>query len=486
MENKPEIWKPNPGPQTFVLTIPTDVFEILYGGARGGGKTDAGFTWLLRDEYEKGKLYIDHPRYRALILRKSADDLSDWLDRASYHYKRYGAKIAGRPAIINFPSGAKFRTGHLKDKRSYDKYLGHEYQSILVEELTQIALLDHYIRILGSCRSTITGLKPQIFCTTNPGNSGHVWVYDRFVEPYWSKRISYGTAFRKSNERPRIYVPAKIEDNPILMEKDPGYVQYIDSIKKTDPDLYRAWRLGDWSVFAGQFFRDFRPDIHTAKFGTPSEKFPRYGGSDWGYSPRPFVFLASAMEKVPWKGSYFNRLWVYREIRGTKKNPDVWAKRIKETEDVEKFEWMMADPSMDIKQPDGSMSILDQFGEEGIDMIPANNDRVNGWQAVRKWLSIAPDGLPYMIISRNCRYLIKNLPTLAYDENRNNDLDTDGLDDEADALRYKCIHLKWIDAFKLIPRGEPEKKGLPAETGKIGDMLEDFEEATDEGTRDII
>nr|BDD48026.1 hypothetical protein 5 [Gammaproteobacteria bacterium] len=124
--------------------------------------------------------YVDHPMYRALILRKNYEDLSDWLDRARSFYKRYGVTIVGKPAEVRWPSGAMFRLGHLKDMASIDKYLGHEYQRILVEELTLIPTEDIYNRILGSCRSTKEELRPQIFNTTNPGSVGHAWVAKRF------------------------------------------------------------------------------------------------------------------------------------------------------------------------------------------------------------------------------------------------------------------------------------------------------------------
>jgi hypothetical protein len=101
-------WKPHKGPQERVLI--RDEFEILYGGARGGGKTDAGMVWLLGEENSYGKLYVYHPRYRALVLRKNAEDLTDWLDRASYMYKSLGGVVTGKPGKITFPSGATFRT----------------------------------------------------------------------------------------------------------------------------------------------------------------------------------------------------------------------------------------------------------------------------------------------------------------------------------------------------------------------------------------
>jgi len=171
------------------------------------------------------------------------------------------------------------------------------------------------------------------------------------------------------------------------------------------------------------------------------------GGADWGYSPRPFVLILGALQKVPWVGSYFNRLWIYDEIRYTKKTPQELSKIIKEREpNIDKFAMLKLDPSASTKAKDGSLSIQDQFTQEGIMFTPANNDRPNGWMAVRKWLSIAPDGMPYMLITERCNFLIKNFPMVVYDDIKKDDLDTNGLDDELDALRYLCVHLKWIDA----------------------------------------
>ena len=451
-----EVWKPFPR-QEFALSIPPSVFEILFGGARGPGKTEAGIVWLTGDELPNGKLYITHPRYRALVLRKNYDDLVDWIDKAAYLYKRYGAEIIGKPAVIRWPSGAKFRLGHLKDRTSYEKYLGHGYHRILVEELTQISQEIQYIKILGSCRSTINELRPQIFNTANPGGKGHAWVKKRFVDP-----SPPNIPFMGSDGRRRIYVPATVEDNPVLVTKDPGYIQYLDGLKETDYELWKAWRLGDWDTFAGQFFREFRKDLHVPKRPfEPEINLPRFAGIDWGYEPGFFVFLAAALQKVEYDEVKFNRLWVFSEIDGQRKDPQEWAEEIKTMWDLENFSWIRGDPSMFIKQADGSRSIADQFIEQDISVIPANNDRINGWMAVRNWLSIAPDGIPYLIISPFCHNLIRTLPELVHDENHIEDLDNEGADHWADALRYMVIHVKWIDAQLGLAKRPAAKKKIP-------------------------
>ena len=97
------ILKPNPGKQEFALRQPYSIKEILYGGARGGGKTFAGLIWLTE--------YVDHPRYQGLVIRRSSTDLVDWVERARWMYAGLGGVVTGNPAVIRFPSGAIIRTG---------------------------------------------------------------------------------------------------------------------------------------------------------------------------------------------------------------------------------------------------------------------------------------------------------------------------------------------------------------------------------------
>ena len=230
-----EDWKPQ---AKQMIALARREKEILYGGARGGGKTECGLAFPLYN--------IEKPYFRGLIIRKNADDLRDWIDRAEIFYKRVKAIVVGNPKEIRFPSGAVIRTGHLKDANSYKKYQGHEYQNILIEELTQIPRESDYEALIGSCRSTHPDIPAQVFATTNPDGAGHEWVKQRWkidVHPAM-------TPFNDVQGNSRIYIPSTIEDNPILMEADPGYIRYLDSI--TDDDLRDAWRRGLWTGFGVQ------------------------------------------------------------------------------------------------------------------------------------------------------------------------------------------------------------------------------------------
>lgn len=220
-------WRPHEKQEVALLST---AFETLYGGARGGGKTDAGMVWMLYP--------IENPFYRGLVIRKNAIDLNDWVSRAKIMYSATGAVFAGNE--IRFPTGAIIVTGHLKDKEAYSKYLGHEYQRELIEELTLIPTEESYLKLISSCRSTVPGLEARVFATTNPGNVGHFWVKKRFVDP-----APPGKEFKDAiSGRTRVYIPATVEDNPLLMERDPGYVRFLDSLA---PDLKAQWREGSWT-----------------------------------------------------------------------------------------------------------------------------------------------------------------------------------------------------------------------------------------------
>lgn len=254
-------WKPQP---KQIEALERNEYEILYGGARGGGKTAAGIGWLLYpfiDVVNKTISRESLAKYRALIIRLNAKDLSDWIDKAKAIYEPLGAQFVGAPVEIRWPSGAIFRTGHLNDDNAYTQYQGHEYQRIVIEELTQIPSEDSYEKLISSCRSTVEGIDAQVFCTTNPGGIGHDWVKKRWniVDKLsWGKPMIGMSAVvgDKLIERSRIFIHAKVEDNPKLMASDPGYVAMLESLK--DENLRKSWREGSWDdpIIPGQIYKD--------------------------------------------------------------------------------------------------------------------------------------------------------------------------------------------------------------------------------------
>lgn len=246
-------WAPQPK-QEIILARPE--FELGFGGARGGGKTDAGLAWLGYDS--------EHPRLRGLIVRKNSVDLQDALLRLREIHPR--VKIYGNPPVVKFPDakgniirtkdgeligGATYFTGHLKDKNALGKYVGQNLQRGLFEELNLVPSEEQYVSLLASIRSTIPGVAAQVFSTFNPDNVGHTWIKKRFglsgipSDPVFTKDPKTG--------RMRVFVPSRVDDNRVLMENDPEYVRTLEGL----PDgLREQWRWGSWDdpIIRGAYY----------------------------------------------------------------------------------------------------------------------------------------------------------------------------------------------------------------------------------------
>ena len=427
MSSRPE-WKPHEGPQERVLM--SNAYEILFGGQRGGGKTDAGMVWLIEPKY------IESPKYRALILRKDSVDLGDWIDRASYMYSGIGGVVVGNPPVFKFNSGARFRIGHLKDRNSYEKYLGHEYQKILIEELTQIPQEKYYDQILGSCRSTVDGLKPQILGTTNPGGRGHAWVKRRFIDPN-EPNVEY---VAEDTQRTRIFIPSRLEDNPTLLNKDPGYLLYLEGLKTKDEALYKAWRLGDWDAFEGQFFNTWNKEIHVIEPKYKLKDAPltydyRLSWDEGSTNPRSVHIETQDYDGI------VEVIWEYYKEGET---ADQAAMNIKSKlqiagiyDLIRKRGKLIYDPSMNIRSNQTGIPTIQIIKNIlGMQVEPANNDRIEGWRRIKSYLDHDYNKTPLLYVWENCKNLIRTITEMIFDDNNPEDLDTDLEDHAVDDLRY--------------------------------------------------
>ncbi len=419
------LWRPHPGKQTFALQR-GDIRELLYGGARGGGKTQVGIAWLLKPPH------INHPKYRALIIRRNADDLSDWVDRARTMYAGTGAVFQGGRSVreIIFPhSGATLRLGHLKDDNAFGKYQGHEYQKMLVEELTQIPTELNYLKLLSSCRSMIKNVDPMIFCTANPGGPGHEWVKNRWgmgkrgrCKPCLAYRIP-------KDARLRMYIPATIDDNPTIAKEDPAYIDFLEALPEP---IRSAWRYGDWDIFAGQMF-SFNEIDHVIDPIPVPDTAPLIMSYDYGFG-RPYSIGY-------WWVDEDNRLYRFAEIYGCIPNqPDVGLRQtdaevaeiIVETEKTLGI-WgrpmlRVCDPTCFNKKPDyrgggqaDATSVV--FAQHKIKLTPGDPSRItktrqfHGRLRVKRNKSGDRLEMPMMVVYSTCAAFIRTIPILQSDPN---------------------------------------------------------------------
>jgi hypothetical protein len=413
------IWQPHPGPQLRALLV--DIYELLYGGARGGGKTDAGIVFMMEP--------IALPFYRGLVLRKNHTDLCDWISRAHVFYKSYGAKKSGNDFF--FPSGAVIRTGHLKDADAYEKYQGHEYQRILIEELTQIPEENRYLKLLGSCRSTHPELRPSVFCTANPGGPGHGWVKKRFID-IGAPNVAHYRPLSENQEDAailnvrgrnwRMFIPARIEDNPTLMQ-DETYLAYLDGL----PEKFRkAWREGDWNILSGQYFPEFSRAKHVVRPFEIPKNWTIESGLDWGYSVDPWACLWAAIDE-------YGDVVIFKTDKGKFQVPSEVENQIVYKSNGKNPSSVVADPSMWGKR-DGDSSAA-KF--EKLNIIKGDNSRIQGWMRIREYLREGPNGHPRLRIFDTCSELISNLEDLIHSEKNPEDAQDDpNIDHFPDALRY--------------------------------------------------
>jgi phage terminase large subunit-like protein len=236
------IWRPQPGPQTTLIesTVP----DILFGGARGGGKTDA----VLGDFLMHAKRYGKYAR--GLILRRTMPQLDEVIRRSHEIYTgiaeyRYGSKT------WIFQNGAILRMRWLDRDADADNYQGHSNTYIAIDEAGTWPIPDGIDKLRATLRSA-DGVPCLLRLTANPGGTGQIWLRERYVAP-----SPAGVPFRdEAASVERLFIPSGISDNKILLQNDPGY---IDRIRSSGPPwLVRAWLDGDWNSSSGEAFFDER------------------------------------------------------------------------------------------------------------------------------------------------------------------------------------------------------------------------------------
>jgi phage terminase large subunit len=389
--------------------------NVLYGGAAGGGKSHA-LRW---DAYMR---CLSVPNYRALLLRRTFPELENT------HLEMVPIDEAeGLPCTflkserkVRFRNGAVLQFGHCEDESAVAKYLSTEYDAIYFDELVTFTE-KQFLMIRSRARSTKQGVRPVIKAGTNPGGPESHWVRRRFI--WQDVTPKEDPRFRPEDYA---YIAATLDDNPHIDQ-----AEYAANLESLPEELARAYRFGDWDIFPGQYFSEWRAAKHvSAKHLEYPREYQRVCSVDWGFvkpgSCGWWVLLPEG--KVYREEEYiFTRTVaadVAKEIVRRSKSRGI------------KVRYTVGDTSM--WAPDGQTgeTIAETFQRNGVPMIQADKDRINGWQRFRAWLKEAPDGMPWMQSSPECAYFNRTIPALVSDDHKPEDVDSDGEDHAADEARY--------------------------------------------------
>jgi hypothetical protein len=431
-----------------LLTCP--VYEVLYGGARGGGKSDGMLGEWVAHAGRHGE------DASGLVVRRERTQLYDLIERSKQLYAPLGAKFADN--VWRFPNKARLRFAYLESDSDADAYQGHSYTRVYAEEIGTFPREAPIKKLKATLRSA-KGVPVGFRATANPGGAGHQWVKARYIDPApqgWKVFKDPDTGLEI------VYIPARLSDNKLLNEIDPAYAQRLKGAGSAQ--LVKAWLEGDWNVVAGAYFPEFSTEQHVvAPFELP-EYWPRIRAGDWG-SAKPFCFLWLAVSDGSLKQFPRGSLVVYREWYGWNGNPNEGCKMnaVDVGRQIKAFDATDIDNKARITDEvldpaafaqDGGPSIAERMDNN---WRPADNARVaragamGGWDQVRERLQ-GDEGRPMLYIFSTCTHLIRTLPALQHDQHRAEDVDTDAEDHAADALRYGCMSRPWVRDAPNIPK----------------------------------
>ena len=277
----------------------------------------------------------------------------------------------------------------------------------------------------------------RIRATGNPGGPGH-----QEVKQYFSidGETRYGGKVLQDEHSTmtRMFIRSLVQDNKILMDNDPHYVERLKTQAHGDPQLVKAWLKGDWDAFVGQYFEQWEhKTICVPAFEIP-EAWPLFGGMDYGEA-KPTSF---GLYTTDYDDNVF-RICEYYKGNSTATDHAYQIDKLLTGcpwTNGRKPQSIFADPSMWVKRrlTDSAVnSAAGIFNEQGLYLTPANNDRITGWRLVKDLLKRGQ----FFVFDGWNDNLCRTVPSLPRSNANPEDLDTRAEDHAADELRYALMHI---------------------------------------------
>lgn len=435
--DKEIIFKPNKGPQTTFLAAPER--EVLFGGAAGGGKSMALLADAMRD--------LNTPGFSGLILRRTTEELRDLIVESQSLYPKAikGIKWRESEKTWKTPNGGRLWMSYLENDRDVTRYQGQAFNYIGFDELTQWPTPYAWDYMRSRLRST-SGLPLYMRATTNPGNSGHMWVKKMFIDPspdwgksFWATDIETGKILRwpETHSDPekagkplfkRRFIPSRLSDNPYLYNDG----VYESNLLSMNESQRKRLLEGDWDIVEGGAFPEWNRELHVIEPFEIPKNWKRFRSCDYGYSDWTSVLWFAV--------SPSDQLIVYRELHVKGVEVVELAKMVLDREEGERISYGVLDSSLWFLRGESGISPAVRMMREGCRWRPSSRrkgSREAGKNEFHRRLKVDEfTGEPGIVFFTNCINAISNIPALLLDKNNPEDVDTKMNDHDYDAVRY--------------------------------------------------
>jgi phage terminase large subunit len=410
-------YEPNAKQALFHMS---DAEELVYGGAKGGGKSCAIVMEALA-------YALEYPTCKIYLFRETYDDLeANLISEMKEKWPKELYKYNDSKHVATLTNGSRVFFRFISSEKDAKRYQGRSMDFVGVDELTNFD--KDWIRILLSCLRSPKGFPPRFRGTCNPGGRGHAWVKNEYVtgtnygENILTNRITGGKIQ---------FIAARVYDNVVLMENDPNYVKRLEDLPENEK---RAYLYGDWDIFAGQYFTAWRHEKHVIDPFEIPEHWKKWRAIDWGFNDHCSIGWYAADED--------GHVFKYRQLYIRETLASDIAKMVVKLTGKEKIRYTVA--GHDCWQKRGNdhtqgESIAETFGLNGVPLEMADISRVVGWHRLKEYLQDAPDEKPWFQVFSTCADTIRTIPVMIYSSKRVEDMD-DTLEDHAvDETRYSLM-----------------------------------------------